>query len=206
MSNAHLPWRVAGFYFESCNCDAICPCRMVGGIAGGRSTHGVCLGALSWRIDEGRAASLDLTGLAVALTLRYDDDEPGSPWTFSLHVDERGDEAQREALESIFLGRLGGPQILQLPWVRKPSELLAVRVGPIEVVEGPPHTLRVGSAVSLTASRPFETLDTVACVVPGYDRPGTELYADALVVRDEPFEWEFAGNCAFAGDFEYASG
>ena len=25
------PWRIRGAYFESCNCEAICPCRMVGG-------------------------------------------------------------------------------------------------------------------------------------------------------------------------------
>ena len=28
------PWRISGAYFESCNCEAICPCRMVGGRQG----------------------------------------------------------------------------------------------------------------------------------------------------------------------------
>jgi hypothetical protein len=205
MADPHPEWRVAGFYFESCNCDAICPCRMVGGVRGGRSTHGICLGALSWRIDEGRAGELDLGGLDVALTLRYDDDEPGSPWTFVLHVDERADGAQREALEAIFLGRWGGPHVLELPWVRKPSDLVDIRTDPVEIVEGPPHELRVGSAVTLTATRPVETDEEVACVIPGYDRPGTELYADTLAVHDAPFDWEFTGNCAFAVDFDYVS-
>ena len=50
-----MPWRVRGSYLESCNCDAICPCRRVDGLGGGRSTHGICLGALSWLIDEGEA-------------------------------------------------------------------------------------------------------------------------------------------------------
>ncbi|MFL5406640.1 MAG: hypothetical protein ACJ79O_12365 [Myxococcales bacterium] len=27
-----MSWRIAGAYFESCNCKAICPCRMVGGV------------------------------------------------------------------------------------------------------------------------------------------------------------------------------
>jgi hypothetical protein len=57
-------WRIAGAYFESCNCEAICPCRMVGGVPGGRSTYGVCYGTLAWRIDEGHADDLDLSGLA----------------------------------------------------------------------------------------------------------------------------------------------
>ena len=49
---------------------------------GGRSTYGVCLGALSWRIEDGRAGEVDLSGLDVVLASSYDDDEPGSPWDF----------------------------------------------------------------------------------------------------------------------------
>src|SRR5689334_24643889 len=43
-----LPIWIRGSYFESCNCDAICPCRRINGVPGGRSTHGICLGVLSW--------------------------------------------------------------------------------------------------------------------------------------------------------------
>ena len=42
-----MSWRIRGSYFESCNCDAICPCRSIDGVRGGRSTHGVCMGLLS---------------------------------------------------------------------------------------------------------------------------------------------------------------
>lgn len=179
---------------------------MVGGVLGGRSTYGVCYGALSWLVEDGHLGQVNLSGLGVALVLRYDDDEPGSPWSFVLHVDERGDERQREALEGIFLGRLGGEGILRLPWVRKPSELIAVRSSPIEIRPGPNvYELRVGPAVSMRASRRVETTEEVACVIPGYDRPGAELHADELVVHDQPFEWELAGNCAFVSRFEYVS-
>ena len=100
-------WRIAGAYLESCNCDAICPCRMVDGVVGGRSTHGICFGVLGWRIDDGHAGDVDLSGLGVALALRYDDDEPGSPWTVVLYVDERSDERQLDVLSDIFLGGIG---------------------------------------------------------------------------------------------------
>ena len=103
-----LPYRISGTYLESCNCDAICPCRMVGGVPGGRSTHGVCLGVLSWLVAEGQAGDVALGGLGAVIEYRYDDDEAGSPWQFLLHVDARGDEAQRVALADILLGRLGG--------------------------------------------------------------------------------------------------
>jgi len=201
-----LPWRISGSYFESCNCEAICPCRTVGGRPGGRSTYGVCFGALSWLVEDGRAGETDLGGLAAALVLRYDDDEPGSPWRFLVHVDARDDELQREALASILLGRLGGDDILRLPWVRKESELLDGVVSAISIGEHEgEHVLRVGNAVSLRASRPVPAQERVSCVIPGHHEPGTELYADELRVDDGPFSWELADNCAFVSAFDYRS-
>jgi hypothetical protein len=197
-----MSWWIAGSYLESCNCEAICPCRMVGSKLPGRSTYGICFGVLGWLVEEGHADGTRLDGLGAAMAIRYDDDEPGSPWTFKLHVDERGDERQREALADILLGRLGGPQILKLPWVRKPSELVGIEAARIELREG---VLRVGSSVRLRATRPVETDEPVSCGIPGYERPGAELYADELVVDDAPFAWQLAGNCAFATTFDYAS-
>jgi hypothetical protein len=197
-----MSWRIAGGYFESCNCEAICPCRMVGGILGGRSTYGLCLGVLGWLVEDGELDGLRLDGLGAAMVTRYHDDEPGSPWTIRLHVDERGDERQREALASILLGRAGGPAILRLPWVRKPSDVIGVVPSRIELGAG---TLRVGEAVRLRATRPVETDEPVSCGIPGYERIGTELVADELVVHDDPFDWELAGNCAFATTFDYRS-
>ena len=120
-------WAIRGSYFESCNCDPICPCRRIDGVTGGRSTHGVCTGVLSWLIEEGNVGTTDVTGLAAALALRYSDDEPGSPWSWVLYLDERGSEEQLEALEAIFTGRLGGDAETHFPWVWKASELLGVR-------------------------------------------------------------------------------
>jgi hypothetical protein len=109
-------WWISGTYLESCNCLAICPCRRVGGRTGGRSTYGVCEGALSWAVEREHAGDVDLGGLAAVLTLRYDDDEPGSPWDFLLYLDERGDEHQRAALQAILTGSWGGATLAQFPW------------------------------------------------------------------------------------------
>jgi len=188
-------FRVRGAYFESCNCDAICPCRMVGGIPGGRSTHGICFGVLSWAIAEGALGDVDLAGLKVVLVCRYDDDEPGSPWSIVLHVDARGDAEQRAALATIFL-----EGIPHFPWTRKARDLIDVRASAIEI-DG--THVRVGSAISVRATRRVETEQPVACGIPGYERPGYELYADELRVDDDPFAWELTDVCAFAGDFDY---
>lgn len=201
MDPAVSRWRIAGSYLESCNCDAICPCRMVGGVPGGRSTHGVCFGVLSWLVEDGQVDDVRLDGLAFALVVRYDDDEPGSPWSFVVHVDERGDERQRDALRAIVVGELGGDQVLKLPWVRKPSELLDVRVSPISL-DG--RELRIGRSVALRATREVEGQAEVRCGIPGYGEPGVELYADVLAVDDEPFAYELHGNCAYASTFAYS--
>ena len=188
-------WHIRGSYFESCNCDAICPCRRIDGVPGGRSTHGICTGVLSWRIEEGQFEGTGLGGLNVALVCRYDDDEEGSPWSVALHVDARADEPQQRALEHIFLDG-----IVHLPWIRKKRHVVGVRVSEIEI-DG--AHVRIGSAVSMHATRRVETDVPVACGIPGYDRPGYELYADELRVDDEPFVWRLSGNCAYVSDFDY---
>ena len=200
-------WRIAGSYVESCNCDAICPCRRIDGRLGGRSTHGICLGALCWRIDEGNADGLDLSGFAVALASRYSNDEPGSPWTFVLYLDERGSREQREALEAIFVGRSPGTQVEHFPWAWKASNLVAVRPARIELDHTPGRQwFHVRDAVSVRIRGPVEHDATVTCVIPGHEQQGEELIAEELSVAEgPPLDFELSGNCAYAAPFEYAS-
>ena len=91
------------------------------------------MGVLSWLIEEGAADGIDLAGLPVALACRYSDDEPGSPWTWILYLDAGGSVEQRDALEAIFTGRLGGDAERHFPWAWKASELVAVRPVSIDV-------------------------------------------------------------------------
>lgn len=206
MTTIPADYRIRGAYFESCNCEAICPCRMVGGVPGGRSTYGVCFGVLSWRIDEGVVGDTDISGLAAALVVSYDDDETGSPWTIRLHVDAGGDAPQQAAIAAVLLGKLGGPHVSKLPWVRKTRRTIGVRASTIELTpEGAGYRLTVGDSISARATHPVETELPVACGIPGYGHVGLELYADELVVYDGPFAWELSGNCAYATDFDYAS-
>ena len=202
----YLPWAISGTYLEACNCEAICPCRTVGEKKGGRSTYGVCLGSLSWTIEEGQAGEVSLEGLRVVLALRYEDDEPGSPWSFFLYLDERADDRQREALEGIFLGRLGGTPDLQFPWVWKPSDLLGVRSVAIEVDHTPGGGwFRAGSQVSVRIRQPLDQQEPVTCVIPGHHRDGREVVAELLEVSDGDLEFEFTGRCGYEATYAYSS-
>jgi hypothetical protein len=203
---AETAWRIAGSYLESCNCEAICPCRRIDGMMGGRSTYGLCLGALSWRIEEGHADGLDLAGLGVVLATRYSDDEEGSPWSFVLYLDERADEPQRKALERIFTGSARGTQLEHFPWAWKASHLLAVRPARVEIDHRPGRGwFRAGGFVEVRVAHPYEGPETVTCVIPGHERSGREIVAESLAVADDDLEFSFRGNCGYEGDFDYRS-
>lgn len=200
-----MSWRIRGTYFESCNCDPICPCRRIDGKRGGRSTHGVCMGVLSWLIEEGAVDATELSGLPVALASHYNDDEPDSPWTWVLYLEAGASPEQRAALEGIFTGRLGGDAERHFPWAWKPSELVAVRPVAIEV----DHTrhrqrLRIRDRVSVRIRDRHEGSETVTCVIPGHEHAGEELVADELVVEDGPLGFSYRGVCGYGSTFDYA--
>jgi hypothetical protein len=202
-----VTWRIAGSYLESCNCEAICPCRRIDGTMGGRSTYGVCLGALSWRILEGHTEGADLAGLGVVLATSYSDDEEGSPWSFVVYIDERADRLQREALEAIFTGRAPGSQVEHFPWAWKASRLLAVRPAEIEIEHVPGRGwFRAGRHVYVRIAHPFEEEHAVTCVIPGHGRTGREVVAESLDVEDGELEFSFRGKCGYESDFEYSGG
>ena len=199
-------WHLAGTYLEACNCEAICPCRRIGGRSGGRSTYGECLGALSWAIEEGAAGELDLSGLGVALASRYHDDEPGSPWTHVLYIDERASAEQAAALEAIYTGARGGTPMTQFPWAYKASDLVAVRSVPMEIEHSPRRGwFRAGTYVTVRVGDPVPDQEPVTCVIPGHHQPGEEVISELIEVEDGPLSFELSGRCGYQSRFEYSS-
>lgn len=201
-----VAWEISGSYLEACNCEVICPCRRVGGRVGGRSTYGECLGALSWIVEEGRAGDVDLAGMRVVMANRYHDDEPGSPWTFALFVDARGDQRQRQALEDIFTGRLGGTPAKQFPWVFKGANLLGVEALEIEIDHSPRRGwFRAGGRVEVRVGEPVPDQEPVSCVIPGHHRQGLELFSDSIDVDAGGLAFSVHGRCAYESTFDYSS-
>jgi hypothetical protein len=197
-------WAVAGSYFEACNCEAICPCRQVGGRAGGRSVYGICQFALSWQIDRGHVGELRVDDLAVVMAGWYDDDEPGKPWRVSLYLDERASGEQYAALEAIFLGRAGGTTLRN--FAAAIGTVHAVRRACVELSHVPRRwAMRADTYLTVRAETPVEAPVPVACGIPGLDRPGQEVIAGTFRVEDAPLSWELHGRCGFATGFAYSS-
>ncbi len=201
-----LPWRISGTYLEACNCEAICPCRRVGGRRGGRSTYGECFGALSWLVEAGHVGDVQLADMRIVLVMRYHDDEPGSPWTYALFVDARGTDAQRSAMADIFTGRLGGSARKQFPWTFKDADPQGVEALEIEIDHTPGRGwFRAGSKVEVRVREPVPTQESVTCLISGHHRPGRELFSDSIDASAGPLVFSVQGRCAYETTFDYSS-
>jgi hypothetical protein len=154
-------------------------------------------------IEAGDADGVDLSGLPVAISFQYSDDEPGSPWTWILYLDERASPEQRLALEAVFTGQLGGDAAPHFPWVE--DQAVEVHVSEIDVDHTPRRQLfRVRDLVTVRIRDRYPGEETVSCVIPGHEQAGEELVADELVVNNGPFDFRYAGVCGYAAAFDYS--
>ena len=100
-------WHVTGDWFDTCNCSVPCPCTFAQ-----PPTTGDCDGILAWHIRRGNYGDVRLDGLSVMALAAFM--APGNIWegqtkaSMAIFIDERADERQREALQMIFGGRVGG--------------------------------------------------------------------------------------------------
>lgn len=112
---ANENWRIEGEYFESCNCELLCPCLLTRAQA--LPTEGHCDVVLGFRIDRGSYGKTDLSGLTAAQALITPAEMAKGGGTMAVYVDSRANPEQRAALETIFTGQAGGPPSLMAPMV-----------------------------------------------------------------------------------------
>lgn len=96
-------WKLKGRYFESCSCDAVCPCLF---LSPPTQTH--CKALLGWQIEKGHAGEVKLDGLNVALWLHAPGPLTEGNFKVALYLDERASDAQKDALTELWQGKLGG--------------------------------------------------------------------------------------------------
>jgi hypothetical protein len=103
-------WQIEGDYFESCNCDLLCPCLLSNAQA--RPTQGHCDVVLATRIAKGSYGEVDLSGLNAVQALTTPAEMSKGGGTLAVYIDSRADDDQRTALDAIFSGKAGGPPSL----------------------------------------------------------------------------------------------
>ena len=94
-----IDWRIKGREFANCNCDYGCPCQF-----NALPTHGNCEAAVGFQIDEGHFGDVKLDGLRAAGIYSWPKAVHEGNGTMQLIVDEKADEAQRDALLRIMRG------------------------------------------------------------------------------------------------------
>ena len=109
-------WQLDGEYFESCNCELLCPCLLT---KGSRPTEGHCDVVVAFHVDSGKYGQTDLSGLNAVLAIYTPGIMTQGNWTVEPYVDVRASAAQRAALEQIITAGAGGPLSRFAPLITK---------------------------------------------------------------------------------------
>jgi len=133
-------WNLSGQYYETCNCDFVCPC--LPGQMAVAPTKGACTFAMAFDIERGRYGDVALDGVGFIVLGRTPEAMIKGNWTVGIIADDRANDAQRDALAAIVSGAAGGPMAA-----------LSGLVGNMAGVESAPiRFTRNGVAWSVTAS------------------------------------------------------
>jgi hypothetical protein len=207
-------WRIKGDFIDFCKCAVPCPCSW-----GRPPTEGDCQGVIAFHIREGNYGNVELDGLNMVAISEFE----GNIWDpdvrtkgDGLIMDESADDAQREALQTVFSGQAGSwPQYLAENVFGEPVGLEFAPIelniahdasswslkvpgmveGEAEVVRGP--TTRPGEHVRVTN-------------IPGAEAgpnsgPTTYGVAQANDAEGFGFKWDWAGRSSKHMPFEWSS-
>jgi hypothetical protein len=162
-----------------------------------------------WHIERGRFGEVGLDGLNATLVVHSPGHMLQVKWKVALYVDERGNQAQQDALTRIFSGQAGGHLAAVAPLI---GEVLGVKAAPIEYrSEGKRRTLRLGKVADAEieglpgqdggdvtiGNHPFTA-------VPGF--PAVVAKSNHMRFSDYGLECEVSSKNGFFSPFAYQSG
>ncbi|HKY95475.1 MAG TPA: DUF1326 domain-containing protein [Kiloniellales bacterium] len=194
-------WRVEGKYMEACNCETVCPC-----IFFSPPTEGQCTAFIVWEVDKGNRGDVRLDGLRAALLAHAKGNMKNGNWQVALYVDERANDAQREALSAIFSGGAGGHLSALGPLI---GEVLGVRPAKISVMRSGKQTSFSVAGVADTAIAPIEGQGGGPVTVSGHPLavvPGVPFLvhrSERLAVKDYSLACAVEGRSGFTAPFVY---
>ncbi len=199
-----MTWSLKGQYFESCNCEAACPCVFLS-----PPTEDDCTALVGWHIEEGEFEGTSLDGLNVALAVLSPGHMAKVQWQVALYFDDRASEAQSHALAAIFSGQAGGH-----------PERLASHIG--EVLGAGPASIKFeteGKRTSMTIAGIADVAITAAAagqgdaeitienhplaIAPGF--AAVVSRSERLTYDDHGMQWNLAEKNGFYSPFEYAA-
>jgi len=198
----HEPWKLSGTVFIACNCDWGCPCNF-----NARPSSGKCEGGWTWHVDKGSYGDVALDDLSFSVYVN---------WPAAIHdgngealflVDERANAQQREAIDTLMSGKVGGPWgILGWTWPKVN--------GPFAVhyemhLDGINSRIRCGDYLEIEGG-PIRNPVTGHEVTPGVVLPQGlilkrgDLGASKIFRVNGGINYDHSGQYTGAGSFEYS--
>lgn len=198
-----MTWSLKGQYFEACNCEAACTCLFLG-----PPTEDDCTLLVGWHITEGDYEGTSLDDLNVGLAVYSPGHMAEVQWQVALYLDDRGTEAQSQALGAIFSGQAGGhparlaghigevlgagPASITFETKGKRTAMTIAGIANVAIVAVPGQ----GDADITIANHPL-------AISPGF--AGTLARSETLVYKDHGMDWSLAEKNGFFAPFEYAA-
>jgi hypothetical protein len=195
-------WNLKGTVVVACNCDYGCPCNF-----NAPPTKGKCEGGWTWHVEEGRYGDTELDGLNFSVYVNWPGAIHEGDGEGLILVDERADEAQRDAIAALISGDMGGPWgVLGWTW---PTVHGPYAVAYELELDGVNIRMRAGDKVELEAG-PIRNPVTGAEVHPGAVLPEGIIFkhgdfgASTTFRVNDGIAFDHSGQYTSVGHFDYS--
>jgi hypothetical protein len=199
-----MAWKLAGTYFENCNCDWVCPCTVTSFAA--PATGDRCQVILNYHVRRGEVDGVDVSGRSVSIVADSPKRMLDGGWRVGLIIDDKASKEQADKLTAVFAGQVGGPMANIAPLI---GEMLGIERLPVEYSEhGNKHSIRIGDSVAIEVEdyAAQEGGETTKLTGVAHPSGSTITIAKPIASHIKAFGMEFhnAGKSAFSAPFNWA--
>jgi hypothetical protein len=197
-----MAWKLDGTYFESCNCDWVCPCTVTSFAL--PATGDRCQVILNYHVQRGQIDGTDVSGRSVSIVADSPKRMLDGGWRVGVIIDDKASKEQADKLTGVFAGQMGGPMANLAPLI---GELLGIERLPIEYADdGKRHRIRIGGSVAIevedfSAAEGGETTKLTGVAHPSNS---TITIAKPIDSKIKAFGIEYVGKSAFSAPFSWA--
>jgi hypothetical protein len=173
-------------------------------------SQGHCDAIVAVHIDEGAYGEVRLDGLSALFTAYAEGPMGNGGWKLAMYLDDRADDAQREALQTILGGSAGGPMAAFAPLV---GEVLGVKSAPIRYeIDGKRRSVSIpgiaqvgvrgidsmhadGREVWISVGHPFNP-----------ERLAVAVGVEGSTYQDYGWTWDNSGRAGHYAPIEWSNG
>ena len=104
LSGEIMAYHLEGRLLEVCNCRVL-----LSMLIGEDPDFGTCDTIVAWHFDKGKIGDVDVAGRTIALIAHVPGNILQGNWRAAVYVDDKASSQQKDAILSVYTGKLGGP-------------------------------------------------------------------------------------------------